>query len=559
MTKRAFLFRGLIGSVYSKGLDDIAEALNASGVVTSVYSQSNADGALRDLVAVYQPNDEIFTGGHSNGAGECIEFARMMKASHGFTIRCAILLDLSTRETLPSNIAKCISWRQPQRAFAGSWYHPETPFHGQLETLDLPEIEGGHVGLDDHKEVKELFMSRFAGDAARVETPFYVGTGTQITEAELVAEAARHNIPAYLALAATYIESKDLEGSWSSGALVALFEDHVAYRNTSGEVRQRLVNERLAARGWRDLSYPKSPYPAIDRVVEIAGAEVAALSTSWGMYQILGENYRLLGFSTAVEMVDYFKQSEANQFSAWVRLIDEFGVKDDLLREDWAGYARRYNGPKFAAHNYHGKLAGLAAKFKSKYGSGIVGAPLETPRPVPVPTPPEIPNVPEPRTWPNEADDVLNALRRIGVKSGHPFTIEFDAGGNAEFLLPRMSADDLTSLYKQNPLHPVSAAGAGQKQVINMNGNKKAALGSMGVLGGGVGLGGILTVLYSISTGNPPAEVGQAVEQGQQAIDGFNQIMTGVGVAAAAIGNIFAIIGRIRATSEIGGVFTAGK
>ncbi|PHS05875.1 MAG: hypothetical protein COA78_14905 [Blastopirellula sp.] len=254
-----------------------------------------------------------------------------------------------------------------------------------------------HTSIDDETKLHD-FMIKEIGELMNVQTqsakPFYIGAGEQISEQQIIQLAAENGIPPYLALACSYKETPKLIGSWSSGALNALYEDHVAYRNSSGSVRNRLADARIAARGWRELPYPPSPYPHIDLCAEIAGAEIASLSTSWGLFQILGENHKRVGFETALEMVTWLAASELNQFTAWVRVIDSMGVKDDLLREDWNGYAKRYNGPKYASHGYHTKLAALAAKFAKKYGKGIPTLPAPTD---PVPTIPDVvtPTVPD--------------------------------------------------------------------------------------------------------------------------------------------------------------------
>ena len=398
MTGLYVAFGGLGGDVFSSGLDDIEKTLLPFDVVTRFYRWSQGRKAALEAMDHDGP---IFVAWHSAGAKASSDFAK----AFGKPIDIGISVDAWLPGVAVAENYKRVISIQADRM---GRFH----MHG-ANVVDKIVIEGTtHTTVDDSKQLHELIRREIVSvmKGPNMETPFYIGEGEQVSEAELARLASDHEIPPYLALAATYIESKDLEGSWSSGALVALYEDHIAYKYSSGKVRDALVKARLAARGWRDLPYPPSPYPQIDRCTEIAGPEVAALSTSWGMYQVMGFNFQMLGFDSALDLVEYLKASEKNQFMAWVKTIDEMGVRDALLAEDWAGYARRYNGPKYAAHGYHTRLSALAAKYKEKYGTGLL-PPVDTPQLPDIPADP--PHVPTP----GPGQLTLEALRGLPTQA----------------------------------------------------------------------------------------------------------------------------------------------
>lgn len=83
----------------------------------------------------------------------------------------------------------------------------------------------------------------------------------------------------------------------------------------------------------------------------------ALLSTSWGLPQILGQNYALAGYKTAREMVEDFKQSEVRQLHALCTFLDKTGIKKHLQNNDWETVARMYNGRLYKQFDYHIKLA----------------------------------------------------------------------------------------------------------------------------------------------------------------------------------------------------------
>lgn len=177
----------------------------------------------------------------------------------------------------------------------------------------------------------------------------------------------------------------DIEAAGSgfdkSGRLKMLFEPHVFYRNLSGAKRDAAVREGLAYSAWRPGAYPADSYPRLLRAIAID--ETAALkSCSWGLGQIMGENFAAAGYQTPQAMVADFCRDEANQLEAMVRFIKANKLDDDLRRHDWAGFARGYNGAGYAKHGYHTKLAAAFAKWQrikdTPWTPGAV-APAKTP------------------------------------------------------------------------------------------------------------------------------------------------------------------------------------
>jgi hypothetical protein len=143
----------------------------------------------------------------------------------------------------------------------------------------------------------------------------------------------------------------------------ALYEPHVAYRNSKGAVRNKLVAAGLAYPKWGTKRYPKSSYSRIEKCMAISPT-VALLSTSWGLTQILGENYRICGFSSPAAMVRAFMDDEAEHLEATVKFLVANGIDDDLRDHNWAVVARVYNGPGYKKHNYDGRMAAAYAKWQ---------------------------------------------------------------------------------------------------------------------------------------------------------------------------------------------------
>lgn len=149
----------------------------------------------------------------------------------------------------------------------------------------------------------------------------------------------------------------------SEGRPKILFEPHIFYRNLSGPKRDRAMAAGLAYPTWGTKPYPKDSYPRLIEAMKID--ETAALrACSWGLPQLLGTNHKLCGYDTVQEMVKAFTESEALQLQAMIHFIASTGLDDALRRHDWAAFARGYNGPQYAKHNYHERLAAAFTKWK---------------------------------------------------------------------------------------------------------------------------------------------------------------------------------------------------
>ena len=85
--------------------------------------------------------------------------------------------------------------------------------------------------------------------------------------------------------------------------------------------------------------------------------EAADASASWGMFQIMGFNYAACGEKSVESFVNAMCESELKQLLLSARFIQQAGMQRALQAKDWAGFAKRYNGPAYAQNSYDRKLA----------------------------------------------------------------------------------------------------------------------------------------------------------------------------------------------------------
>lgn len=147
----------------------------------------------------------------------------------------------------------------------------------------------------------------------------------------------------------------------------ALFERHHFYKHLKDApgLLANAVSEGLAYPKWGEKPYPKGSDAVYDEITRACAIdeEAALLSTSWGLGQIMGSNFKLAGCKSVNDMVEEAKESEAGQVRQMAAFIKAAGLQDELASKNWAGFAKGYNGPQYAQNQYDQKLAAAYAKF----------------------------------------------------------------------------------------------------------------------------------------------------------------------------------------------------
>ena len=86
--------------------------------------------------------------------------------------------------------------------------------------------------------------------------------------------------------------------------------------------------------------------------------DAACASASWGLFQILGNNYKACGFANASNFANAMEKGENEHLKAFCRFVIANPAMHQALNEKrWADFARSYNGPAYAKNRYDQKLA----------------------------------------------------------------------------------------------------------------------------------------------------------------------------------------------------------
>ena len=192
---------------------------------------------------------------------------------------------------------------------------------------------------------------------------FNVHNMKKLTDAR-IAEIARENgiHPAAL-LAVKLVESGIKSGFLDSGKPQILFEGHVFYKYLKANVKSLDINKLCAQ--YQNIVYPKwdkskylggeKEWTRLEQARQI-NVKYANYSASWGMFQVMGFNYKSCGCESISEFVEKMSESQEQQLRLTLNFFKHSNLIVPLQKRQWATFAKGYNGPSFAKNRYHTKL-----------------------------------------------------------------------------------------------------------------------------------------------------------------------------------------------------------
>lgn len=191
-------------------------------------------------------------------------------------------------------------------------------------------------------------------------------TAKQLTQDDYSRAAAALNVPVAAVRAVTEVESKG-SGFLPDGRPVILFERHIMRRQLEKVGRKDIdeLQAKFPSYVNRQTGGYKGGAAEHERfgIAATIHRQCAIESCSWGLFQVLGVHWKLLGYASVQDFVNAMYRSEGEQLDAFVRFIK---ANPNLLRalraQNWAAFAAGYNGPSYRTNQYDTKLAAAYAK-----------------------------------------------------------------------------------------------------------------------------------------------------------------------------------------------------
>lgn len=134
---------------------------------------------------------------------------------------------------------------------------------------------------------------------------------------------------------------------------IILFERHKFHAMTDGAYDRS--HPDISDAKWGGYGPQSLQYARLATAFALA-PDAALMACSWGAAQVLGQNHEQIGYPTVTDMVVAMVQSEERHLRAMADFIDAEGIAPKLRDHDWAGFARRYNGPAYAKHHYDTRM-----------------------------------------------------------------------------------------------------------------------------------------------------------------------------------------------------------
>ncbi len=161
---RAYLFRGVAGLIYSRGIDTLAARIRRIGIPASVGTyllwRPTADDAIRDYRRDPQPITLI---GHSMG-GDCVlDFAEMLNQA-GIPVSLLVTYD-PTRiaDDVPPNVQRYINIYQSSNFMGGGNVVQGSRFHGHYASYNLKDhAEIVHINIEKADRIHEQLVAKIA-------------------------------------------------------------------------------------------------------------------------------------------------------------------------------------------------------------------------------------------------------------------------------------------------------------------------------------------------------------------------------------------------------------
>jgi len=140
-----------------------------------------------------------------------------------------------------------------------------------------------------------------------------------------------------------------------------LFERHIFHKLTGGRYDDGNADISNVNRGG--YIGGSGEYLRLHKAMDL-DQDAALQSASWGIGQIMGNNFKVVGFDNINSMITDIVKGEDEQLLSMTKFIQKNKLDSALRSQDWEAFARGYNGKNFKENKYDECLAAAHAKFK---------------------------------------------------------------------------------------------------------------------------------------------------------------------------------------------------
>lgn len=183
----------------------------------------------------------------------------------------------------------------------------------------------------------------------------------KLTLSQINTHADLLGVPSVALRAVIEVECKG-KGFQQDGQPSILFERHVFKQrliaNGRTSTAKKAESERPDLCNSKRGGYgPTSTQHRRMQAAAIYHRESALEAASWGIGQVMGYQWKHLGYPSLQDFINAMYRDENAQLEAMCRFIKVRGLINALKTANWSVFALGYNGSAFAEHHYHTRLA----------------------------------------------------------------------------------------------------------------------------------------------------------------------------------------------------------
>lgn len=178
---------------------------------------------------------------------------------------------------------------------------------------------------------------------------------TRLSERDYVDAAQALGCEVAAIKAVALVESSG-SGMLPSGEPKILFEAHHFSRLTQG--KYDVTHPRISSPTWNKKLYSggAAEHFRLQQASKL-DRKAALMSASWGMFQIMGFNWKACGYGNLQQFINAMYSGAAGQLKAFVGFIKSNPtLLNAIQKKKWKAFAKAYNGPGYAANSYDVKI-----------------------------------------------------------------------------------------------------------------------------------------------------------------------------------------------------------
>jgi hypothetical protein len=159
---RAYLFRGALGPIFSRGMDHLADKIENASIPANVYEFTICRMVAESAIREYRTDPAlIILIGHSMGGFCVLKFSEMLQAEN-IPVSLAVTIDPpQVSPPVPSNIERYLNIFLSKSVLGGSHIKPAKGYQSHFASFDLSERkEVSHFNIDEKDAFDQQFLAK---------------------------------------------------------------------------------------------------------------------------------------------------------------------------------------------------------------------------------------------------------------------------------------------------------------------------------------------------------------------------------------------------------------